>query len=378
MAPLAQHRPTACIATVIDANMWRAAAVLVQQLINVGTALPIVVFNLTTLPTCAVTLVRSLGAQVTSLDPPMVIPPEFGSKLMGRPFLRSGRPVLSRFAPWAKLAIWGQTRWSKVVLLDVDVVLLRPIDEMADMPVDTFSPETCNSVAPQRCAATDELTKHTTAGFNAGVMVIGPSTRRFASMGEFASGHIARLLRECTNQSDAAQVERHYLAYPEQSFLKRYWPTVMRSTIEGGRPRNGYDWQWRTYHDSELGASCAASSSADAADGCGTTSFMSRLYNARPYDCSTCAAEYVARVKVVHYTCSYKPWSRPKDAWARCAGLGDADGEARCGRDVTPCAANWTMRWHAARDVVCERARTAGLGSEMDCNRGQSVPVHSL
>ena len=53
---------------------------------------------------------------------------------------------------WAKLAVWGQTAWEKVVLLDVDVVLLRNIDEMAAFPADTFSPETCNSMDPKRCS----------------------------------------------------------------------------------------------------------------------------------------------------------------------------------------------------------------------------------
>ena len=34
---------------------------------------------------------------------------------------------------WLK-PLWGQTAWEKVVLLDVDVVLLRNIDEMAAFP----------------------------------------------------------------------------------------------------------------------------------------------------------------------------------------------------------------------------------------------------
>ena len=39
-----------------------------------------------------------------------------------------------RFAPYAKLGVWGQTQWSKVVLVDVDVVFAANIDEMAALP----------------------------------------------------------------------------------------------------------------------------------------------------------------------------------------------------------------------------------------------------
>ena len=137
-------------------------------------------------------------------------------------------------------------------------------------------------------------------------------------------------------------MERQYLAYPEQSFLKRYWPSVMRSTIEGGRNRQGYDWQWRAHR--EAGASCLPT----AEEGCGTTNFMSRLYNARPFDCSTCSTEYVAKVKVVHYTCSFKPWSRPRSS-------------------MKPCEAAWTDRWHGAKAAVCERAATLGVAQEAGC-----------
>ena len=331
------------IGTVIDENMWRHACVFVQQLVSVGTSLPIVIFNLTALPTGAVTLLHSLGSTVHSLDPPMPMPHEFGSPLLSRPLMTpSGSPVLKRYAPFAKLAVWGQTRWSKIVLLDVDVVLLHNIDEMGSFPADTFAPETCNNVKPERCAP-GPSPKITTLGFNAGVMVIGPSARRFASMSAFATQHIGALLRAAKTRNEAADVENRYLAYPEQSFLKRYWPIVMKSTIEGGgRTRQGYDWQWR--ESREHGADCTPTSE----EGCGTTNFMSRVYNARPFDCSTnCSKDYLDKVKVVHFTCSFKPWSAP--------------------RSIKPCEAAWTNRWIAAKAAVCERARTLGVEQEAGC-----------
>ena len=41
---------------------------------------------------------------------------------------------MRRFAPYAKLGVWGQTQWSKVVLVDVDVVFAANVDEMGAMP----------------------------------------------------------------------------------------------------------------------------------------------------------------------------------------------------------------------------------------------------
>lgn len=363
------------IATVVDVNMWRHAAVLVKQLVDVDTTLPIIVFNITAVPHAAVVLLHSLGGHLASLDPPMPTPPELSSPLLSRPFISaSGAPNLGRYAPWAKLAVWGQyARWSKILLLDVDVVLLGNVDEMLGFPADTFSPETCNNLSPARCAASDDQTRDVTAGFNSGVMVVGPSARRFASMSVFATSRIAQLVRECTTREQASTIERQYLAYPEQSFLKRFWPTVMKSTIEGGRNRGGYNWQWRTHRESvsamrecqrEVRSAAAVGSSATMPEdeGCGTTHFMSRIYNARPYDCHTCSAPYSARVRIVHYTCSYKPWSRPKDAWARCASVNTS-----CPVGVQPCAAAWTLRWHRARNAVCERAVALGLTEGTGC-----------
>ena len=82
------------IATLVDTHMWLAAAVFVHQLAQLNTTLPIVVFNVTELPQPAVTLIESLGARVTSLEPSITVPEEFHSHLLQWPFStkRGGRP----------------------------------------------------------------------------------------------------------------------------------------------------------------------------------------------------------------------------------------------------------------------------------------------
>ena len=66
--------------------MWPHAAVLVQQLVSIGTTLPIVVFNCTELPAPAVQLISALGARVRSLTPAMPVPSEFSSERLALPF----------------------------------------------------------------------------------------------------------------------------------------------------------------------------------------------------------------------------------------------------------------------------------------------------
>ena len=124
--------------------------------------------------------------------------------------------------------------------------------------------------------------------------MIGPSAERFASMNDFATDVIGQQLRRYNYSTKQARaVENNYLTYPEQSFVKRYWLKVMRVTIEGGgRARMGYDWQWRTLDQHE-----ACARGGEEAE-CQPSHFMSRLYNARPYDCSTCSADYVTKVKI--------------------------------------------------------------------------------
>eukprot|EP00928_Gymnodinium_smaydae_P025771 TRINITY_DN20428_c1_g2_i1.p1 TRINITY_DN20428_c1_g2~~TRINITY_DN20428_c1_g2_i1.p1 ORF type:complete len:1246 (+),score=130.38 TRINITY_DN20428_c1_g2_i1:121-3858(+) len=90
-----------------------------------------------------------------------------------------------------KFSVWRLTEYSRVALLDVDIVF----DVGSDSPMDIF--EECNSPL---CAARDGDPRF----INAGVMVVTPSEQRL--------DHLLRALRE----------ERHHYDMPEQSFLTRY------------------------------------------------------------------------------------------------------------------------------------------------------------
>ena len=49
------------------------AAVLVQQLVDTGTRLPVVVFNTTEMPSTSAATFETLGAQLVSLEPAMPV-----------------------------------------------------------------------------------------------------------------------------------------------------------------------------------------------------------------------------------------------------------------------------------------------------------------
>lgn len=328
------------IGAVTDAVMWPRAAILMQQLRDHATALALVVFNVTPLPPDAMIVFREIGVLVRPLSMP--VPDEFSNPLLRWSFRSdSGKLVLSRYAPYAKLAVWGEVEWKKVVLLDDDTVVLGNIDEMATFPDNTFAPETCNNVRPERCSPKE----HTiTGGLNTGVIVVAPSRDRYSSMIRFVMQDVAVLLRS-KDMNAVRGVEQRYLAYPEQSLLKRYWPTVMHAPIEAMVPeRGGYNWQWVA---ANFTGKCAAKPCK-----VHTVHFMSRRYNARPFDCSTCSDDYVSKVKIVHFTCALKPWQRDRATWQACS-----QGQCATSRyEDKQCYARWALLWHAARDRICDIA----------------------
>ena len=88
---------SAVFAFVVDHRMWRHAAVAIQQLNGLRTALPIVVFNHTALPGKARQAFTRLGALSVSLEPPMPVPAAFAQHLGGR------RNLIDS---WPKLGVW--------------------------------------------------------------------------------------------------------------------------------------------------------------------------------------------------------------------------------------------------------------------------------
>ena len=88
---------SAVFAFVVDHRMWRHAAVAIQQLNNLRTALPIVIFNHTALPAKAIQAFTRLGALSLSLEPPMPVPAAFSQHLGVR------RNLIDS---WPKLGVW--------------------------------------------------------------------------------------------------------------------------------------------------------------------------------------------------------------------------------------------------------------------------------
>ena len=88
---------SAVFAFVVDHRMWRHAAVAIQQLNNLRTALPIVIFNHTALPVKATQAFTRLGALSLSLEPPMPVPAAFSQHLGVR------RNLIDS---WPKLGVW--------------------------------------------------------------------------------------------------------------------------------------------------------------------------------------------------------------------------------------------------------------------------------
>ena len=100
VAPSAAERAASAstvFAFVVDHRMWRHAAVAIQQLNSLRTALPIVVFNHTALPAKARQAFTSLGALSLSLEPPMPIPAAFAQHFESRRNL---------IYSWPKLGVW--------------------------------------------------------------------------------------------------------------------------------------------------------------------------------------------------------------------------------------------------------------------------------
>ena len=351
---------TVAIGCVCDERTWLHAAVLVQQLVDVATKSQIVVFSTARLPEH---VFARLGAELVPLAPAMPVPAEMRYFFIGT----DGNPIARRYSPWQKLAVWAQTRWSKIVLLDVDQVVLRNIDEMVQFPADTFSPEACGRLdhAPPfvHAARCSELV---TGGFNAGAMVIEPSMQRYEQMVRYADQHVAHQLRMAgTNRTVRTGIERSHLAFPEQSFLGRFFWDVRNASLHtaGGRP-SGYLWRpeplWR---DLEQSSVCSSHKSFGETRPAGCTSSrvsaMSRLFNARLLDCAGCPQSYAQHARLVHFTCGPKPWARSRAGWEDCGRSARNGGNAAAPECVEPCAISWVLKWFDAHAAVCSLIKGA-------------------
>jgi len=389
---------------VTNARSAMEAAVLVQQLVDMRTKLPIVVFNTTEMPDASAATFEALGAQLVSLEPAM---PVYDGLMPGI------RRSVGKLPAWYKLGLWAQTRYARIVYLDLDVVLLRNVDEMGEFPGDTYSPEVCTYPCSKQVG-----------GVNVGVMVLAPNLDRFLSFQRFAASWSERLLTLTaaganesiagTNESIAQRARTDKLMIKivgssEQSFLREWNEHALGARVTSFAPeRRGMDWTHRSfktqrcYNSDAKGSTEApgralsaafsgsyrrgrAGSSGDGgsgrADGGGvgpgkrggapatkpppppqktcldaTVNVMSRVYNARPADCDRCSATEAASVAVVHYACAIKPWGKSRAGWVRA-------GEGKCrenpGPVCSPCIVAWTLRWFDAQKRMCGRLRAA-------------------
>jgi hypothetical protein len=110
---------------VTNHKTWWQAAVVLQQLRDVESELPRVVFNSSTLPRHACDMIDTLGGKCRSLEPRFPLFAEFEA-----PLRRSwgGTPA------WVKMALWGQLQYRAIVYLDLDIVIMSNLDHMAHFP----------------------------------------------------------------------------------------------------------------------------------------------------------------------------------------------------------------------------------------------------
>ena len=364
---------------VTNARSAMEAAVLVQQLIDTRTKLPVVVFNTTEMPAASAATFEALGAQLVSLEPSM---PIYDGLMPGI------RRSVGKLPAWYKLGLWAQTRYARIVYLDLDVVLLRNVDEMGEFPGDTYSPEVC----------TYDCSKHA-AGVNVGVMVLAPNLDRFLSFQRFAASWSEQLLAAAgTNESNKLMIK--IVGSSEQSFLREWNDFALGASVTRFAPeRRGMDWTHRSFrtqrcYNSDARASTEApgralspvfsgsyrrgrAGSGGVGPGKGggapatkpppqpqktcldaTVNVMSRVYNARPADCDRCSAHEAASVAIVHYACAIKPWGKTRNGWVRA-------GEGKCREKpspvCSPCIVSWTLRWYESQKRMCDRLRAAGI-----------------
>lgn len=349
------HEGITVFGVVANRNAWIQACVVLQQLRDHQSKVPAVVFNSSTLPAAADAAIAALGGSRLSLQPAMPLPGVFEKALSSS---HGGKPA------WAKLALWAQVAFKKIIYLDVDVVLLGNIDHMRHFPADTFSPEVCSY---PKCEE-DKVP----AGINVGIMVIGPSRERYEQLLDYTRQRAADLEIVAANTSLYMSYGRRWLGSAEQSFIREFWEDRLNASITEPYPtRRGWDWTHVTYRDlgtchrqherwrrAERGIEPYIPSHPGVAAPPGTcvpsnVSVMSRRYNARPADCGRCPMESL-RPLIVHYACTPKPWEFSRDRWLS---------QAWCrGNSVLcqPCLANWTKLWYDAEDRMCASFIGAG------------------
>ena len=236
----------AVIGVLIDARRVLEAAALLLQLNATGTLLPRIFFCHAALPPRDERFLQSLGGQVVLLRAHMPIPANF-TRLLG---LRNATDDIGgRAMAWRKLGFWAHDEFAKIVALDVDVYVHSRLDEMAEFPADTFSPNICSYGCD-----------HRVSGYNAGVAVIAPSRRRYDHLVQYAlrraagapPGFAALLPRKVhhrrSRRGPPLTPLEEMLQDHDQSFVAEFFADELGLAIEADGPaREGYNWTTRTF-----------------------------------------------------------------------------------------------------------------------------------
>ena len=124
------------IGLVADSKAWKHAIVVLQMLRDVQTSLPAVVFNTTALVKSIVAAISAMQATVVSLEPEMPL---------HNPMLSPLSRAHGKVSAWRKLALWAQLTYSKIIYLDIDVLVMRNIDHVRDPEIEDEAIASCPS-----------------------------------------------------------------------------------------------------------------------------------------------------------------------------------------------------------------------------------------
>ena len=183
---------------VTNADYLPGARALVNSLARTGTTADVVVLHTGGVDPVALAPLAAKGARLAACD---LLPTSHAfnaaharSEIHGRnPFTKGGKPPFhTPLDNFAKLRLW-QLPYERVVFLDADTLVLKPIDRLFDYPEFSAAPNVYESLADFR-------------RLNSGVFTARPSAATFAAM-------LARL--------DAPDA---FWKRTDQTFLEAYFP----------------------------------------------------------------------------------------------------------------------------------------------------------
>jgi alpha-N-acetylglucosamine transferase len=131
---------------ITNTNYLPGLLTLHRSLVKSGTAYPLLALTTPAFPASGRAALAARG--IPSRDIPFLAPPEAGG---ARDFANEPRFLDT----WTKLAVFNLTPFSRVVLLDSDMLVLRNMDELMDLPLDTppAVPDPAPAPAPDSASA---------------------------------------------------------------------------------------------------------------------------------------------------------------------------------------------------------------------------------